>query len=301
MADYEATYSTSRENVLKLSDFTAQAREIDFVTRFSNNWNSLREILGVMRPIKKTPGTTLTSYKATIELEDGAVPEGAVIPFSGTKVEAVAHDDISIEKYAKAVSIEAVNKYGAELAVVKTDEAFLNELQSIVLDKFFDFLGTGELTATESDYQMGIAVAIGSVVDKFKKLRKDASDVVVFVNTMDAYRYLGAAQITVQNAFGLQYINNFMGAKTVILSSDIESGTIIATPSDNIVLYYVDPADSDFGRLGLDYTTDGDTNFIGFHVHGAYSTAVGESYAIMGMTLWAEYLDAVAVVTVTGG
>lgn len=302
MADtYPATLSTPRSNTTTTSDYTAEAREIDFVTRFSRNWESLREILNVMRPIRKTPGTKLVSYKAEITLEDGSVAEGAVIPYSKASLEAVAHDELEIKKYAKAVTLESVDKFGAAHAVEKTDEAFLYELQATVLDGFFEFLKTGELTNTEDDFQMGMAVAIGSVVDKFKKLRRDASDVVVFVNTMDAYRYLGAAQITVQNGFGLQYINNFMGAKTVILSSDIEEGTIIATPSDNIVMYYVDPADSDFAKLGLNYTTDGDTNLIGFHVLGNYSTAVGESYAIMGIKLWAEYLDAVAVVTVSGG
>jgi uncharacterized protein YjdB len=35
--------------------------------------------------------------------------------------------------------------------------------------------------------------------------------------------------------------------------------------------------------------------------NGNYSTAVGESFAILGMSLWAEYLDAVAVITVGGG
>ena len=42
----------------------------------------------------------------------------------------------------------------------------------------------------------------------------------------------------------------------------------------------------------------GETNLIGFHANGNYSTAVGESFALMGMTLWAEYADAIAIVTV---
>ena len=43
---------------------------------------------------------------------------------------------------------------------------------------------------------------------------------------------------------------------------------------------------------------EGQTNLIGFHAEGNYTTAVGESFALMGMTLWAEYADAIAVVTV---
>jgi len=276
------------------------AREIDFVSRFSDNWEALREILGIMRPVRKTPGTQLVSYTATIDLEDGDIDPGEVIPYSKATVQQFTKTDLDLLKYAKAVPIEDVNRYGAAIAVQKTDEAFLNELQSKVLDDFYTFLSddTAASTSTETTFQMGVAVAIGTVKDKFKKMRKNASDIVLFVNTMDAYRYLGAAEVTVQTAFGIDYIQNFMGARTVILSSEIEEDTVIAVPADNIVLYYVDPGDGQFAQLGLDYTVQGETNLIGFHANGNYSTAVGESFALMGMTLWAEYADAIAIVTV---
>lgn len=295
-----ATESTAKENLTVTTDITVKAREVDFVTRFGLNWNSLREILNIMRPIRKAPGTVLTSYNATIELEDGNVGEGKEIPYSEAKVTPVSYSDLTLKKWAKAVSIEAVNQFGATIAVQRTDEAFLRELQNEVLEDFYEFLQTGELTSTEDTFQMGMAMAIGNVTDKFKKMRRDASNIIVFVNTLDAYRYLGAAEISVQTANGLTYLSNFMGASTVILSSEIPAGKIIAVPADNIVLYYVDPGDSDFRQLGLDYTVQGETNLIGFHANGNYSTAVGESFALMGMKLWAEYIDAIAVVTVQG-
>lgn len=300
MADtYPASLTAPRTNTTVASDITVAAREVDFVSRFTMNWDSLRQILGIMNPVRKAPGTKLVSSKATITLEDGNVPEGAVIPYSKAKVVPVTYEDLKIQKYAKAVSIESVNQFGAAVAVQKTDEAFLNELQTMVLDDFYQFLLTGKLTSTETTFQMAVAMAIGKVVDKFKKMRLNASNIVVFVNTLDAYRYLGAAEITVQNAFGMQYVENFMGAQTMILSSEIPEGKVVAVPADNIVLYYVDPGDSEFAQLGLNYTVDGETNLIGFHAVGNYSTAVGESYAIMGMKLWAEYIDAIAVVTVS--
>ena len=72
--------------VTKVEDITVRAREVDFVTRFGKNWKALQDILGIVRPIKKAPGTTLTSYEATITLEDGDVAEGAVIPYSKAEV-----------------------------------------------------------------------------------------------------------------------------------------------------------------------------------------------------------------------
>lgn len=290
----------AKANITNVAAITVTAREIDFVTRFGRNWDSLREVLGIMRPIKKDPGTKLASYTAAITLQSGNVGEGEEIPYSKATVSPVAYGDLTLEKYAKAVSIEAVNKYGAEIAVQKTDEAFLNELQGNVLNRFYTFLQTGTLTDAETTFQMAIAMAVGTVKDKFKKMRKDSTNVVVFVNTLDAYQYLGAASISLQTAFGIDYVKNFLGATTVILSSEIPQGKVIATPVENIVLYYTDPGDSDFAQLGLNYTVQGETNLIGFHANGNYTTAVGESFALMGMLLWAEYLDGIAVVTVGG-
>lgn len=131
-------------------------------------------------------------------------------------------------------------------------------------------------------------------------MHRTATGTVGFSNILDVYEYIGAANITVQNQFGFQYIKDFMGFNTIFLLSDseIKRGRVIATPVENIVLYYIDPATSDFARAGLQYTTDGDTNLIGFHTEGNYRTAVSECYAIMGMTLFAEYLDAIAVMDV---
>lgn len=292
----------AKDRLTVQSDITVAVREIDFVTRFARNWDSLREILGIMRPIKKTPGTKLVSYEASMKsasLQGGAsVGEGEEIPYTEFQVEPVAYGDITLEKYAKAVSIEAVNKFGAEVAVQRTDTAFLNELQGNVLDRFYTFLQTGALTSVETTFQMAVAMAVGLVIDKFKKMRKDSTNIVVFVNTLDAYRYLGAAELTLQTAFGLQYVQNFLGAQTMILSSEIPQGKVIATPAENIILYYIDAGDADFKALGLDYTVEGETNLIGFHANGDYSHAVGESFALMGLTLWAEYLDAIAIATV---
>lgn len=286
------------------NDFTVQAREVDFVTRFTKNWDALRTILGIMRPIEKAPGTRLTSYKTVMKsdsLQGGAsVGEGEEIPYTEFGVEPVAYADITIEKYAKAVSIESVAKYGAEVAVQRTDEEFLNQLQGNVLSRFYAFLNTGTLTAAESSWQMALAMAKGMVIDKFNKMRRTATEIVGFVNVLDVYHYVGAANVTVQTAFGFQYIKDFMGYTTVFLLSepDIARGRVIALPVENIDLYYIDPSNSDFAKLGLNFRVAGETNLIGFHAEGDYRHAVGESFALMGMTLWAEYIDAIAVIDV---
>lgn len=290
----------AKDRLTKQANISASIREQDFVTVFGQNWDALRQILGIMRPIRKAPGSKLVSNKATVTLQSGSVGEGEEIPYSQASVVPAVYADISIEKYAKAVSIEAVAKYGAEVAVQKTDEAFRNELQNSVLSRFYTFLKTGELTNIETTFQMALAMAKGLVLNKFQQIRKTVTDVVGFCNVLDAYSYLGAAGISVQTQFGITYVKDFMGYSTLFLlgDNDIPSGKVLACPIENIDLYYIDPSDSDFAQLGLEFTTDGETNLIGFHAEGNYSHAVGETYAIMGMTLWAEYIDGIAVVTI---
>lgn len=300
MATNVETLTTARDS-LPNTYTGVTAREVDFVTRFGDNWETLRNIIGITRPIRKAPGTSLVSYTADVTLEDGSVAAGAVIPYSKATITQAAKADLEIKKYAKAVPIEDVNKYGAEIAVEKSDDAFLTKLQNIVTSDFFTFLATGTLEKTAKTWQEALAKAQGEVLNKFATIQKDVTSVVGFANILDAYDYLGAADVTVQTQFGLTYIQNFMGYSTLFLlpENQVARNKVFATPVENIDLYYCDPSDSDFAKLGLSYTVQGETNLIGFHAQGNYSTAVGETYALMGMALWAEYLDGIANITIS--
>lgn len=290
----------AKNNLIKQENIQVRAREVDFVTRFERNWEHLREILGVLRMIKKDPGSTLKSKYAQGTLESGKVGEGEEIPYSKFEVKEKSYAEITVEKYAKAVSIEAIKTYGYDVAVELTDDEFLFELQTDVTGRFYTYLKTGSLTSTESTFQMALAMAKGRVEDKFKQMHRSIPNGIVgFVNGLDVYEYIGAANITVQNQFGFQYVKDFMGFNTIFLlsESEIPRGKVIATPVDNIVLYYVDPSDSDFAKAGLVYTVAGETPLIGFHTQGNYHTAVSEAFAIMGMVLFAEYLDGISVIS----
>ena len=290
----------AKTNLIMTNDIQVTAREIDFVTRFERNWQHLRDILGIMRPIKKQPGAVLKSKYAEGTLQSGKVAEGEEIPYSKFAVKEKPYAEMTIEKYAKAVSIEAIKDHGYENAVQMTDDEFLFQLQTDVTGRFYDYLKTGTLTSTETTFQMALAMAKGRVENKFKQMHRNVTGVVGFVNILDVYEYLGAAEITIQNQFGFQYMKDFMGFNTIFLLSDSEipRGQVIATPVENIVLYYVDPNESDFARAGLVYTVSGETNLIGFHTQGNYHTAVSEAFAVMGLTLFAEYIDAIAVITI---
>lgn len=291
--------TTGTTTTTQMSNLTV--KEIDFISRFEGDWQALIEVMGISRPIRKQPGTKLSSVKATLvsEIGEGAVAEGDEVPLTQVKVEPVAYQDIVLKKYRTRVTAEAVAKYGASIAVQKTDDAFLNELTGVVLDNFYGFLATGGMTDTQATFQMALAMAIAKVRDYFKKLHLNYGNVVAFVNTLDVGTYLGGAGITTQNRNGIEYLKDFLGASTVIVSSEIPQGKIYATAVDNVALYYIDPSDSDFKELGLDYTTGNTaTNLIGVHKEGVYGRVSGDTHAIMGLTLFAEYIDGIAVMTI---
>lgn len=285
-------------NTVTTDNFNLQARAVDLADRFDTNWEALREILGIMRPIRKAPGTRLVSYKATVAMNETAHVEGDEVPLSSVSLEEVAHKDITLKPDRKRVTAESVAKYGAKLAVQRTDDAFLNEIQGGILDEFYAFALTGALNDSFDTFQMAVAMSVAMVKDKFKKMRLNYSNVVVFVNTLDVGRYQGAANITVQTKAGIEYVKDFVGVDTMIVSSEIPEGTVVAIPVDNIIMYYIDPSDAEFQELGLVYQTGfGETNLIGVAKTGEYGRVSGETHVLHGITLWAEYLDGIAVVT----
>lgn len=286
------------DNMTGTAQIQVRAREIDFVTSFGQNMQALLDVMGIARMIRKENGSVLRVREASGVLQSGDVAEGDIVPLSQYEVTEKDFDTIKIQKYKKGVSIEAIAEKGYEAAVAMTDEEFTADLQNVVMTKFYDMLKMGSLTSYETSWQMAFAMAIGRVKNKFETMGRTATGIAVWVNTLDVYKYLGAAQITMQTAFGVNYVRNFMGADIMFISSQIPESTVIATPLNNIVAYYVDPSDSEFARAGLVYTTDPATGFIGFHVQGNYDRVISELNAIMGVRLFAEYLDAIAYISV---
>ena len=289
---------TAPDGMTGQAQIQVRAREIDFVTSFSKNLQALLDVMGITRMIRKENGSVLKTKKVSGTLKSGEVAEGDEIPLSQYMVEETPFDTIKIEKYRKGVSIEAIAEKGYDAAVQSTDDEFKSDLINKVSDRFYAQLKAGSLVGHETTWQMAVAMAIGKVIDKFQKMKRTATGVALWVNTLDVYKYIGAASITMQTAFGFKYVQDFMGADVVFVSSEIPENVVVATPLNNLVAYYVDPGDSEFVKAGLQYTTDTETGFIGFHAQGTYERAISDMFAIMGLRLFCEYQDAIAYIAV---
>lgn len=273
----------------------AKVRDVDFAERFSTSIETLMKMLGVTRKIEKKAGETLKAYKVTGTLESGTVAEGEVIPLSKYNTTYAAIGEATLEKWRKVTTAEAISEKGYGQAVNDTNNKMLKDIQKKVRKKFVDFLATGTGSATGASLQAAIAHVWGQL----QVLFEDTSvDTVYFMNPLDVADYLGTAQISTQTAFGMSYIENFLGMGTVILASDVPKGKVYGTASENIVLYYIPVTSADMAEA-FELTADA-TGLIGIHTGPAYDKLSAETVAASGVGLFAEKLDGVVIGSITG-
>lgn len=288
----------SAENGLTKASDLKKIREIDFVQQFTHSsLAKLIEVLGVTRKIPMQEGTTMYYYTMTGELaNNGSVGEGEVIPLTEIQQTKTPIGEITLKKWRKGVSAEAIKKSGAQVAIRDTDAKLLSLVQQSIRADLFGFLNgeiTGSTAVVGSGLQKALAAAWGQLQVLFED---DTAQAVYFVNPLDVAEYLGGATITTQTAFGMNYIEDFLGLGTVIMSSRITQGTFIATAKENFIMYYLtmngDVADE------FDLTAD-ELGYIGISSgHTNTSNATKESLVMDGIQFLVEYAAGVVKGTI---
>lgn len=284
----------AENNLIKKADL-ARAREIDFVYRFNDSIKKLVEALGVTRKIPKQAGTNLKAYKATGTLQDGTVPEGDLIPLSHYKTVAINFDEITLKKWRKATSAEAIVEKGYNQAVQMTTDEMLKDVQKGIKKYFFNFLANGTGLASGSTFQATLAAVWGQLQVLFEDTEIAA---VYFMNPLDVADYLGSAAITVQQVFGMSYIENFLGLGTVILNSNVPKGKVYGTAKENLVLYYIPVNGADLDEA-FEFTSD-QLGYIGIHEVPDYDNMTAKDTVTSGIVLFAERIDGVVVGSIGG-
>lgn len=282
-------------NVIKKAQM-AKVRELDFATLFGENVKNLIKMLGITRKIPVTAGTVLKVLKVTGTLQSGSVAEGEIIPLSQYSTTWTPVGEAELKKWRKATTAEAILKGGYDQSVNETNKKLLLDIQKGIRTQFVTFLGTGTATATGEGLQAALANAWGKAQILYED---DAVQMVYFINPLDVADYLGKANITVQTAFGLNYIENFLGLGTVIMTGAIAQGSFYATAAENIVCYYINVNEANGLGEAFAFTTDPETGMIGIHEDGNYTRMQEETVAVSGVSLFAERLDGVIKGTIT--
>ena len=270
-------------NLIKNSDL-ARVRQVDFVSQFGYSTKKLMELLGVMRLIPKQAGTLLKRHTVTGTLESGNVAEGDIIPLSKYTTVETPIGEITLSKWRKATSAEAILDKGYDQAVDETNDKMLQDIQGKIRTGIISSLTiSGQPTASGANTQAALADAWGKLANIFEN---DAVETVYFLNPMDIASYLATAQITVQQAFGFSYVENFLGLGTVILNSGIAAGTFKATAKQNMVGYYVPANEADIANA-FDFVSD-ETGLIAVHEYADYDRLTADSTFLSGIKIFAD-------------
>lgn len=271
----------------------AQIREQEFALMFEDDLRKLIEALGVTRKIAKQAGYKLKTYKATGTLASGAVAEGETIPLSAYSVTKVDWADLTLKKWRKATSAEAIVEYGYDQAVTMTTDKMAKDIAKGIRTDFFTQLSNGTGVATGNSFQKVLANAWGQLQVLFEDTD---STPVYFVNPLDVADYLANATITTQQAFGMSYVEDFLGLGTVFMNSSVPQGTVYATARENVVLYYIPVNGADLGEA-FNFSADA-TGYIGIHEEPDYNNMTASDTAISGLTFFAEKLDGIVIGTI---
>lgn len=305
--------TTPETNVITTQQMT-KAREIDFVQRFTGDGlQKLLEIMGVTRQIAMIDGTKLYYYVTTGKLESGVVPEGEIIPLSQYKRDKIPVGDITLKKWRKAATAEAILKSGYEEAVRQTDNKLLSDVQNGIRRDFFTYLTGIVQPASGTEGEDGYVPAVGTAVTGSTLqaviaktwgnlqvlFENDSADIVHFIHPLTIADYLATANITTQTAFGFTYIEDFLGMGTVVTNSRVPQNAVYSTAKENLIMYYI-PVTAEAMRA---FTMTADqTGLVG--IKSGYQTeerAQIESLVMSGIEFLVEYADGVVKGTIANG
>lgn len=219
--------------------------------------------------------------------------EGDFIARSKYSLSRTQIGEVEFYPYAKQTTAQAILKAGFEKAVLRTDRKAQQQLRAAIISDFFAFLGNGtSVTCPASgstwNLQEALAYTAAKLGDVMETANEEPDDVVTFVNRQDAAAYLGSATITTQDAFGMTYLESFLGTPNVMLTNRVAQGSLFATPIENVHVYGLDFGS--LGTAGLDYVTN-DYGLVGVHHEPDYNYGSVETFLVRGCKFIPENTD----------
>lgn len=228
------------QNTQMQDNFTnLEAKSIDYTYRFGENFSKFIEVLGITRQIPVQEGFTITMYSAPeVELADGNVGEGELIPLSKVTPQPADTKEVTLNKFRKVTTAEAIQRYGRDEAINMTDDALIREVQKGIRDNLFEAIkthGAVRDNLNAGTLQGALASAWGALEVLFED---DVIDTIAFVNPMDVAKEIANKDITLETQFGLRYYEDVTGT-VVMLNNTIPQGTVYATAAENLQVAFI--------------------------------------------------------------
>ncbi|MGR1083945.1 hypothetical protein ACUYFE_07955 [Olegusella massiliensis] len=281
----------------------------EFIANFNQDVNQLMELLGIVTPETVGAGYGLVQHKVTGELNNAkdangssgtAYVEGDLVSLSKYTMTEVPVGKVKLRPYRKVTSAQAIVEHGHIPAVVRTDNKMLGDVRDDIIKQFFTFLGNGTGTATGKTLQAAFAYAEAKLQDTLEANHDNGMTgrIVHFVNRTDVADYLANAQVSTQTAFGMTYLQDFLGIQNVFVTNKVPAKTIYATPSENLHMYA--PEFAELSSAGLTYEVS-DGGLLGVYHQPLHDHVSVETDILTGATLFAEVTDYIVKGTIAPG
>lgn len=272
------------------------AISIDHNQRLMEGIQSLQTVLGITEMTPMAAGTQVKQYKYTKGTDPAQVSEGEVIGLTKFERKLINTFELVLKKFRKQTTAEAIQRVGRNKAIDDTDTLLMRHVQKGVKSDFFTFIGKGTGKAdnlAEKKAEASVSIQ-GAIAGIWAKLSEHFADMdvtaIYFVNPTDVATYLANAQITLQTAFGFQYVENFLGLGTVVLDHSVTQGSVLGTVKENLNGVYI-PAGGDVGQsFGLTVDT---TGLVGMKHYLADDSASVNTLLMSGVTFYAEDVSGV--------
>lgn len=279
-----------------VKDDLEPAISIDCVSKINGNIDELREVLGISEMEAMAAGTSIKVWKMEQVNTPAQVGEGETINLTKVERKLAKTIDLELKKYRRNTTAEAIQKVGRDIAINKTDEKLISGIQKEIKKDFYAVLGTGSGEAHGTTLQATLSATWGAI----KKFYEDEDATpIYFVSSEDVAEYLGTAQVTLQQAFGMSYIKDFLGLGTVVVSPALEKGKVIGTAKENLHGAYIPTNSGDVARtFGL--TSDA-TGLVGMTHQTVSENATVDTLVFSGVVFYPEMLNGVIVGTIGTG
>ena len=295
-------------NIITAADIDAALSQ-EFIQNFTGEFDRLAELMGIFGVSTRAAGVALYQYTVSGALNNAAgadsssgtaYVEGDEVALSKYTVTRTPIGDLSPVPYRKMTTAKAILQDGYEKAVLATDAKMLAQIRAQIINQFFVTMANGTATqgtATIAGLQECLALMDAKVLDNMETNGDETDAALVhFVNRQDIAAYLANAAISTQTAFGMTYIQNFLGVQNIFVTNKVASGTAYATSAANIHAYGIDFAELSQG--GLVYQTESN-GLIGVAHKGAYDHASAETDVMCGLQLVPENTDYIGKFTFT--
>lgn len=268
----------------------APAISIDHNNRLVEGIKTLQEILGVAEMQEMPAGSQIKLYKVTQVNTPSQVGEGEDIPLTEIKRELASTIELTLKKYRKATTAEAIQKSGREVALNMTDEKLLRSVQKDIKSAFFSAVQPVSGT-TAADAGSTTQEALANIWAKAQvKFEDEDVEMVYFIHPNDVATYLATSAISVQNKFGFRYVEDFLGLGSAFITPSVTENAPFGVPKENLNGAFAPIGGDVAAEFGL---TSDETGLVGT-THSANKTNASiETLIMSNVVFYVEDLSAI--------